>query len=196
MDNVIDLADPELRITGYDDLIREINESKRKVEVNFIKLGVLLKKMRDSKIYKERFNTFSEFIEKGGIGLSRGWVYSLIKVVERYKQELGWSDDKLASLGCGKAATLLRLRDPQSFKALAERASNMSLETLREAITYIRKDEDVIFINLSFKVTEERKNNILRILEKFRDIHMDDLGDSSLGQLLEFALVELEGYLA
>lgn len=64
-------------------LERQIIEAKESIGKNFIKLGQLLKEVRDKHYYKELgYDKFTEYLSSPEVGISRSWAYDFIKIYE------------------------------------------------------------------------------------------------------------------
>ena len=61
----------------------ELKELSLAIKVNFFKIGEILKNIRDTEAYKERFNSFRDYIE-GELEFGKSQAYRMISVFEEY----------------------------------------------------------------------------------------------------------------
>lgn len=66
-----------------DKILEELNTLKKNISMNFIEIGIRLKKIKDEKLYSEKgFKNFFDFIRKSGMDLSPILIDRFISVAE------------------------------------------------------------------------------------------------------------------
>ncbi len=107
----------------------QIRFKSKTIVNNFIEVGNLLKKVRDKEIFKESFNTFTDYLEQEHPKFSRSFVLRLIQLVE---------DPKLCStsnkLGICKTLELLKISDREGREELSQKAEDMTVKEIRTEI--------------------------------------------------------------
>ena len=62
----------------------EIKELSLAVKSNFIQIGKILTEIRDKELYKEKYNSFTSYLESAETGVCRTMSYKLMKVYLEY----------------------------------------------------------------------------------------------------------------
>lgn len=85
-------------------LTDEIVSLRNDIRKNSWEIGIRLKQIRDGRLYKEKYKTFEEYLEKD-VDMHRSNAYELIRVVEQLDVE------SMQHLGVAKCRLLLTLED-------------------------------------------------------------------------------------
>lgn len=97
-------------IVAYN-LYQELQGCVKEQAKLFLKIGYLLKQIRDEKLYLSLgdggFDTFGEFLENPEIGIKPSTSYAYIRVYEFYIEKYGFTVDELGSGNFGRLQTLL-----------------------------------------------------------------------------------------
>lgn len=112
---------------------QKVIETKQDIEYNFIKLGSLLKEIRDKKIYEElNYDTFEAYIAQPELSLHRSTVFMLIGVYEDFYEKSNQLD--LVNIGLAKLDRIRQFKDREDFGEWIKRAEVLSLSDLNAVI--------------------------------------------------------------
>ncbi len=100
------LPEPELATV----LLKNLVITKKIQDVAFMSLGLILKKIRDKKLYKYLdFEDFSQFLASEEVSFSREKAYATIRVYELFVEKLEFSPDEIGKLGIARLMMLTPL---------------------------------------------------------------------------------------
>ena len=134
--------------TAYQ-LEKQIIETKESIGNSFIKLGQLLKEVRDRNYYRELgYSKFSEYLSSPEIGISRSWAYDFIKIYEVLILKHKVPHAELIGVDYTKLRQILPVveRQPEEAEVWVEMAKNLrrvdlqrEIDDKKENIDYTRK---------------------------------------------------------
>jgi len=112
---------------------REILFLKKGIQVAFIELGRVFKKVRDEELYKDLdYESFEAFLGAPEICMSRSSVFNYIHIYELYIEKLGFKPELLTEIGNAKLTDISPVveKDPQEwiFKAKEQSRSDLKEE--------------------------------------------------------------------
>ena len=139
----------ELTETNVHDKVIEL---KKDIERSFIKMGGMLKLVRDNKLYLEKgCVTFEEYIAIPELALNRSTVYAIINVFEVFFEKSNQSDD-LIEIGYSKLNRISQFKNKPDFDEWIYKAKTLSLSDLGLEI----KEAKGISENLSSTKSEDK----------------------------------------
>ena len=139
----------ELTETNVHDKVIEL---KKDIERSFIKMGGMLKLVRDNKLYLEKgCVTFEEYIAIPELALNRSTVYAIINVFEVFFEKSNQSDD-LIEIGYSKLNRISQFKNQPDFEEWIYKAKTLSLSDLGLEI----KEAKGISENLSSTKSEDK----------------------------------------
>ena len=139
----------ELTETNVHDKVIEL---KKDIERSFIKMGGMLKLVRDNKLYLEKgCVTFEEYIAIPELALNRSTVYAIINVFEVFFEKSNQSDD-LIEIGYSKLNRISQFKNQPDFEEWIYKAKTLSLSDLGLEI----KETKGISENLSSTKSEDK----------------------------------------
>ena len=139
----------ELTETNVHDKVIEL---KKDIERSFIKMGGMLKLVRDNKLYLEKgCVTFEEYIAIPELALNRSTVYAIINVFEVFFEKSNQSDD-LIEIGYSKLNRISQFKNQPDFEEWIYKAKTLSLSDLGAEI----KETKGISENLSSTKSEDK----------------------------------------
>ncbi len=119
-----------MKIQKYNEIHDKIIELKKSIEMSFIKLGAMLKQVRDNKLYLEHScQTFEEYIAQPELSLNRSTVYAVIGVYEDFF-ESNQTDVELAEVGYTKLDRIRQFKNADNFDEWIYKAKTLSLSDL------------------------------------------------------------------
>lgn len=128
-------------IKKYNDIHAKIIELKKDIENSFLKIGAMLKLVRDEKLYLEcGCVTFEEYIAQPELSLSRGTVYAIINVLETFFVS-GQPDKDLIEIGYTKLNRISQFKNDEDFDEWVYKAKTLSLSDLGEEIREVKGTE-------------------------------------------------------
>ena len=141
----------ELTETNVHDKVIEL---KKDIERSFIKMGGMLKLVRDNKLYLEKgCVTFEEYIAIPELALNRSTVYAIINVFEVFFEKSNQSDiEGLTEIGYSKLNRISQFKDQPDFDEWIYKAKTLSLSDLGAEI----KETKGISENLSSTKSEDK----------------------------------------
>ena len=141
----------ELTETNVHDKVIEL---KKDIERSFIKMGGMLKLVRDNKLYLEKgCVTFEEYIAIPELALNRSTVYAIINVFETFFEKSNQSDiEGLTEIGYSKLNRISQFKDQPDFDEWIYKAKTLSLSDLGLEI----KEAKGISENLSSTKSEDK----------------------------------------
>ena len=141
----------ELTETNVHDKVIEL---KKDIERSFIKMGGMLKLVRDNKLYLEKgCVTFEEYIAMPELALNRSTVYAIINVFEVFFEKSNQSDiEGLTEIGYSKLNRISQFKDQPDFDEWIYKAKTLSLSDLGLEI----KEAKGISENLSSTKSEDK----------------------------------------
>ena len=141
----------ELTETNVHDKVIEL---KKDIERSFIKMGGMLKLVRDNKLYLEKgCVTFEEYIAIPELALNRSTVYAIINVFEVFFEKSNQSDiEGLTEIGYSKLNRISQFKDQDNFDEWIYKAKTLSLSDLGAEI----KETKGISENLSSTKSEDK----------------------------------------
>jgi len=87
---------------------KEILTLKKDMGMAFVKLGELLKIIRDNKFYEVLgYNNFTSYVVNSELGFKRSTAYYYIEIFEFFGQKLKWKQEKIAEMGYDKLVRLM-----------------------------------------------------------------------------------------
>ena len=110
----------------------KVIELKKDIERSFIKMGGMLKLVRDNKLYLEKgCVTFEEYIAIPELALNRSTVYAIINVFEVFFEKSNQSDiEGLTEIGYSKLNRISQFKDQPDFDEWIYKAKTLSLSDL------------------------------------------------------------------
>ena len=94
---------------------QEILTLKKEMGMAFVKLGMLLKKVRDDGYYNVLgYNSFQSYVINSELGFSRRTAYNYIEIYEWYVEKFAYGMEYLAELGQDKLMRLLPVLKKES----------------------------------------------------------------------------------
>ena len=141
----------ELTETNVHDKVIEL---KKDIERSFIKMGGILKLIRDNKLYLEKgCTTFEEYIAIPELALNRSTVYAIINVFEVFFEKSNQSDiEELTEIGYSKLNRISQFKGQPDFDEWIYKAKTLSLSDLGLEI----KETKGISENLSSTKSEDK----------------------------------------
>ena len=132
----------------------KVIELKKDIERSFIKMGGMLKLVRDNKLYLEKgCVTFEEYIAIPELALNRSTVYAIINVFEVFFEKSNQSDiEGLTEIGYSKLNRISQFKDQDNFEEWIYKAKTLSLSDLGLEI----KEAKGISENLSSTKSEDK----------------------------------------
>jgi predicted nuclease of restriction endonuclease-like RecB superfamily len=132
----------------------KVIELKKDIERSFIKMGGMLKLVRDNKLYLEKgCVTFEEYIAIPELALNRSTVYAIINVFETFFEKSNQSDiEGLTEIGYSKLNRISQFKDQPDFDEWIYKAKTLSLSDLGLEI----KEAKGISENLSSTKSEDK----------------------------------------
>ena len=133
---------------------QKVMELKKEIEGNFIKLGAILKGIRDKKLYIDlSCSTFEEYIAIPELALNRSTVYAIINVFEVFFEKSNQSDiEGLTEIGYSKLNRITQFSNSDNFEEWIYKAKTLSLSDLGLEI----KEAKGISENLSSTNSEDK----------------------------------------
>jgi hypothetical protein len=127
----------------------KVIELKKDIERSFIKMGGMLKLIRDNKLYLEKgCVTFEEYIAIPELALNRSTVYAIINVFETFfekDQKSNQSDiEELVEIGYSKLARISQFKDSEDFEEWIYKAKTLSLSDLGAEIKEAKGIEEKV----------------------------------------------------
>ena len=102
------------------------------IKKNLWDLAIVLKKCRDNKLYKYYNNTFEEYLGNPEIGLSRFFVYKIIRNYEVWIEDYNVELAKLEDIDSEKLYIAGIMATPQDYEEILEKARSLSRSDLRQ----------------------------------------------------------------
>ncbi len=127
---------------------------------NFLDIGSKLKQIRDKKIFKSKYSTFTEFLEREEFTFSKSFVYRLFQIVEDNKLKV-----VVPLLGITKTIELLHVSEREMREELTKKAiqEDLTQTELRTEIKKLKVEHNPIINTESerrFKLVREFNNLI------------------------------------
>lgn len=114
---------------------QKVIEAKQDIERSFIKLGGLLKEIRDQRIYESLgYDTFESYIAQPELAFDRSTVYAIIGVYEDFVLSVQSDIDKLAKIGYAKLNRVRQFKNQDNFEEWIKKAEVLSLSDLSAEI--------------------------------------------------------------
>ena len=170
----------ELLIGSLDSYTTSIKFKEKQIVTSFVEIGRLLKEVRDSKAYKEKYSEFELYIEAEGFQFSRRHADRLIQIANEF------SDIDVSKLGITRCLDLLSL--PISTReAIKEEISkpDADIESIQKAILdqkELLKDSETPLVDVVSPVVHAADN-----------IETLDRALSYLSEELDNVFIGLEG---
>lgn len=132
----------DLEEKKIDKILKDLNEFKNNISINFLQIGIRLKKIKEEKLYLEKgFKTFFDFIKNSEIDLSPILVDRFISITEEKNIE------KIKYLDINKINEIVKLDPKYREKLLSE---PIKLENKEKTISDMSLSE-IKKISQSFK---------------------------------------------
>lgn len=117
----------------------KVIEAKQDIERSFIKLGGLLKEIRDKRIYENLgHDTFEGYIAQPELAFDRSTVYAIIGVYEDFVMSNQSDIDKLVKIGYAKLNRVRQFKDQDNFEEWIKKAEVLSLSDLSAEIKEVK----------------------------------------------------------
>ncbi len=156
---------------------KQIKSLCKSIKTNFLDVGKILIEIRDKELWKEKYNSFTGYLESEKFEFTRQYAYNMMDVQKLYVK----SFDKLS---IAKLIELTYVREKKAREDITKKAIKEELTTkeIREEILFKqihrksqREDEDLIVENddplaKCFRLA----NNILQDINKLR-VPMSDM---------------------
>ena len=101
---------------------QEILTLKRDMGLAFLKMGELLKVIRDNKFYEVLgYDNFTSYVINSELGFKRSTAYYYIEIFEFFVQKLKWEQKKIVEMGYDKLIRLMPVikKNPENEEELA-----------------------------------------------------------------------------
>ena len=121
----------------------KVIELKKDIERSFIKMGGMLKLVRDNKLYLEKgCVTFEEYIAIPELALNRSTVYAIINVFETFFEKSNQSDiEELTEIGYSKLNRISQFKEQPDFEEWIYKAKTLSLSDLGAEIKEVKNEK-------------------------------------------------------
>ena len=129
-----------------------IKSYSKGIKSNFLKIGKVLIEIRDKELFKESYNSFTQYLISTDFKFTRDMAYKLMDV---YK-EFGEDNKKIEGLGITKLVELTNVKDKEVREELIEKAQTLTRDELREEVKKV-KEED-LFKNIKRKTQRENED--------------------------------------
>ncbi len=160
-----------------------LKEYCKAVTQNYMKLGELLKEIRDKRLYEESHENFTEYLNGNDFEFTRQYAYKLIKVFEEF-------GNVNSSLHLTKLLALTHVSDKEEREELLERTKDMSVSETKQEVDNINTE----YLAKKNIRAEQREDGDL--LTK-SDSHLDK-GRRIANEILEmsnFVIVQVETWI-
>jgi len=107
------------------------------IKSNFLKIGKILTEIRDKELFKESYDSFTQYLISTDFQFTRDMAYKLMDV---YK-EFGEDNKKIENLGIGKLVELTYVKDKETREELLEKAENLTRDELKEEVKKVREED-------------------------------------------------------
>lgn len=110
---------------------KNIIDLKKQMGVAFIRIGELLKRVRDNKLYIALgYDSFQSYVINSELGFKRRTAYSYIEVYEWFVDRLQIEVERLVSLGLDKLLTILPMvkKENGSQRIICQKVDNLMHE--------------------------------------------------------------------
>ena len=107
-----------------DDRTNTIKFYSKNIVDNFFRIGIQLKAIRDKELYKEKYETFTEYIENSDFTFKKRFVYQLFQILDDPKLKV-----QASALGVSRTIELLNVQDREEREELAEKAIKEDMTT-------------------------------------------------------------------
>lgn len=100
---------------------RDILTLKKDMGLAFLKMGELLKEIRDNNYYKELgYDNFISYIVNSELGFKRSTAYYYISIFEFFVEKLKWEQEKIVGMGYDKLVRLMPIikKNPDNLEDL------------------------------------------------------------------------------
>ncbi len=122
------------------------------IKTNFLKIGKVLIEIRDNELFKESYNSFTQYLISVDFKFTRDMAYKLMDV---YK-EFGEDNKQIENLGIGKLIELTYVKDKEVRKELIEKAEDLTQKEIREEIKKVREED--LFKDIKRKSQRENQD--------------------------------------
>ncbi len=120
--------------TKLDEKTNLIKHYCKAVKGNFLKIGELLIEVRNNELFKEKYETFVEYLDSQDFEFSKSYAYKIMNVYEEFSTILD-------SLPITKLIELTYVKDKVKREELLERAGDMPTAALKEEVKKLSKEE-------------------------------------------------------
>ncbi len=122
------------------------------IKSNFLKIGKVLIEIRDKELFKESYNSFTQYLISMDFKFTRDMAYKLMDV---YK-EFGEDNKKIEGLGIGKLIELTYVKDKVVREELINKAEDLTQKEIREEVKKVREED--LFKNIKRKAQRENQD--------------------------------------
>jgi len=113
-----------------------IKSYSKGIKSNFLKIGKILIEIRDKELFKESYNSFTQYLISVDFEFTRDMAYKLMDV---YKEFGG--DKQIENLGIGKLIELTYVKDKEIREELMNKAEDLTRDELKEEVKKVREED-------------------------------------------------------